>query len=167
VRADQLGQRQTGPLGLEVPQGHVERGDRLGGQPAPADRRPGPGELGDQLADVAGILADHHRRDLNGVRVLARPAGALGIGEADAVPARLGVDLGEQEHHLGHRHLPSGQHLGVADRHGQRQSERGQPDAPDPVEGGVAGERGHPGRVRAGQRAESARPAGRHRHGHR
>ena len=47
--------------------------------------------------------------------MLGRAAGAIGVGEPDSAVAVGGLDLGEQEVHLGHRLLPSGEHLGVAD----------------------------------------------------
>ena len=43
-------------------------------------------------------------------------------------------DLGEQERDLGHRLLPPGEHLGVADRSGQRQHDRGELHRGDPVD---------------------------------
>ena len=91
VRAEQLGQRQAGALGLEVPQRDVERGDGLGGHAAAADRGAGPDQLGPELADVVGVLADQHVGDLLGVRELGRAAGALGVAEADALVAVLGA----------------------------------------------------------------------------
>ena len=88
VRAEQLGQRQAGPLGLEVPQGDVEGGDRLGGQAAAAHRCAGPDQLGPDLADVAGVLPDQHGRDLLGVGELAGAAGPLGVAEPDCPHGR-------------------------------------------------------------------------------
>jgi len=55
---------------------------------------------------------------------LPRPAGALGVAEAQAGVAIGRLHLGEQHRDLGHRLLPAGQHLGVADRRGQRQGAR-------------------------------------------
>ena len=42
-----------------------------------------------------------------------------------------GRDLGEQEHDLGHRPLPPGQHLGVADRLVERQDDGRETDVAD------------------------------------
>ena len=67
--------------------------------------------------------------------------------------AVFGADLGEQEHHLGHRLLPAGKHLGVADRVLQRKHDRGQLDRGDPVDGRGAGREGFEGGVGCGQRA--------------
>ena len=99
-------------------------------------------QLGPDLADVVGVLADQVRRDLLGVGVLAGAAGALGVAEPDALVALLGGDLGEQEGDLGHRLLPAGEHLGVADRGGQRQGDGGELHRPDPVDRGSARSQG-------------------------
>ena len=118
VGAEQLGQRQARALGLQVPQRDVDRGDRLGRRArcGPTDA-PAQSSLVHSLRDVVRVLADQVGRDLLGMRVLRRAAGPLGVAEADALRGRRSVrDLGEQEGDLGHRLLPAGQHLGVADR---------------------------------------------------
>src|SRR5215212_4129693 len=136
VGAEQFGQRQVRALGLEVPQCDVDGGDRLCGQPTAANGGARPDQFRPDLADVARILADQNRSDLLGVRELARPAGAFGVAEADALVAVLGADLREQQSDLGHGLLPTGEHFGVADRRGQRQGDGGELDRPDPVDRG-------------------------------
>ena len=97
-------------------------------------------ELDPQLADVTGVLADQDVGDLLGVGELAGAAGPLGVGEADPLMTVLGRDLDEEERDLGHRLLPSGEHLGVADRGGQRQRDAGELQMGDPVHcGGAVG----------------------------
>jgi len=64
------------------------------------------------------------------VGVLTAATGALGIAVSDALVSFEGGDLSEQEGNLGHRPLPAGEHLGIADRaverkECQRQGERG------------------------------------------
>nr|GFD37407.1 hypothetical protein [Tanacetum cinerariifolium] len=56
VRAQETGQRQVGAFGLEVPERHVKRANRLGRQTAAANGGACPAQLGPQLGDVAGIL---------------------------------------------------------------------------------------------------------------
>jgi hypothetical protein len=133
--AEQLGERQTRAPGLHVPQGHVERGDGLDRQAAAAHRRAGPAEFLPQPGDIVGVLADQRRGDLLGVGKLARSAGALGIAEPQAVAAVGGFDLRKQDGDLRHRLLPAGQHLGVADRHRQRQVARSEADPCDAIPG--------------------------------
>ena len=58
VRAEELGQREAGALGLQVPQRDVERGDGLGGDAAATDRGAGPEQLGPEPADVVRVLAE-------------------------------------------------------------------------------------------------------------
>ena len=134
VRTKQFGHRQAGALGLEVPQRDVDGGDGLGGHPAAPDGGAGPDEFGPDLGDIAGILTDENGGDLLGVGELGGAAGALGVAEADPFVAAFGADLGEEEHHLGHRLLAAGQHFGVADRIRQRQDDRGQLDRGDLVD---------------------------------
>jgi hypothetical protein len=116
VGAEQLGQREIGPLRLQVPERDVDRRDRLRRDSGSADRRAGPEQLVVHLADVRRVLADQPRRDFLRMRVLRRTAGPLGVAEPDPALLLLGRDLREQEHDLGHRPLPPGQHLRVADR---------------------------------------------------
>src|SRR5207247_10701896 len=89
MRAQQLGQRQAGALGLQVPQRDVEGGDRLRREAAAADRRAGPAELVPQARDVVRVFADQVRRDLLRVHELPRAAGALRVREADAAVTLL------------------------------------------------------------------------------
>ncbi len=119
VGAEQLGQREAGALCLQVPERHVDGADGLRGQPAASHRGAGPAELVPEPGDVAGVLAQQGRGDLARVGVLARAAGPLRIAEAEPGVAIGGADFGEQDGHLGHRLLPAGQHLGVADRGGE------------------------------------------------
>ena len=58
MRAEQLGQRQTGPLRLQIPQRDVDRRDRLRRHAGPPDRRARPEQLVVHLRDVRRILAD-------------------------------------------------------------------------------------------------------------
>ena len=136
VRAEQLGQRQAGAAGLEVVERDVERGDGLGRDAGAADRGAGPHQRLVDLRDVVGVLADGDLHDLLEVGVLRLAAGALGVGEAHALEALLGGELDEEHHRLGERLLPAGEHLGVADRVGQRQDDVGQSEAADAVAGG-------------------------------
>ena len=133
VGAQELGQRQPGALGLEVVEGDVDGGQGLRGHAGAAHGGAGPEQLGVDLADVVGVLADDALGDLLGVGVLGRAAGALGVAEADAAVALLGGDLGEQEDDLGHGLLPAGEDLRVADGDGERQRGGGQLDVPDGV----------------------------------
>ena len=119
--------------GLEVPQRDVERRDRLRRQAAAPHRRAGPEQLGPQPLDVVRILADQLGRDLVRVRVHARAAGPLRVAEADPFVAVAGRDLGEQERDFGERLLPTGQHLGVAYRRGERQHHVRERDGGDPI----------------------------------
>jgi hypothetical protein len=148
VGAQQLGHRQAGAPGLEVPQRDVEGGDRLRRQAAAADAGAGPDELVPQSRDVVRVFAEQVRCDLLGMHELPRPAGALAVREADAAVAFPGLHFGEQEGDLGQRLLPAGQHLGVADRRGQRQEHQRQPDPLDAVGAGLAGRKA--GRRRVG-----------------
>ena len=133
VRAEQLGQRQVGALGLEVPQGDVEGRDRLGRDAGPADRGAGPHQRLVDLRDVVRVLADGDLGDLLEVRELRLATRTLGVGEAHARQALLGRDLDEQQHGLGERLLPPGEHLGVADRVGDGQHDVGESEAVDLV----------------------------------
>ena len=67
------------------------------------------------------------------VRVLRRAAGALGVAEAHALVALLGLHLDEEQHGLGERLLPPGEHLGVTDGVVQRQHDVGQTEVADLV----------------------------------
>ena len=91
VRAEELGQRQVGPLGLEVVEGDVEGRDGLGGHAAAADRGAGPEQLLVDPADVVGVLAEQAVGDLLGVGVLGGSAGSLGVAEAESLVAVLGA----------------------------------------------------------------------------
>ncbi|MNL14652.1 hypothetical protein D3C87_1356030 [compost metagenome] len=133
VGAQQLGQREPGALRLQVPERYVDGADGLRGQPAASYRGAGPAELVPEPGDVAGVLAQQGRGDLAGVGVLAGAAGPLGIAEAEPGVAVGGADLGEQDGHLGHRLLPAGQHLGVADRGGERQIAGGKANPGDRI----------------------------------
>ena len=77
--------------------------------------------------------ADERRRDLLRMRELAGTAGALGVAEAHTFCAILRLDLDEQDGDFGHRLLAAGQHLGVADRVGQRQRAGRHPDPGDRI----------------------------------
>ncbi|MCY1231273.1 hypothetical protein D9M72_437150 [compost metagenome] len=124
----QLCQRQVCPLRLQVPERDIECPDGLRRQSAAPDRRTGPAELVPQFRDVIGVFADQCRGDFAGVGKLPGPAGALGVAEADTFMALGGPDLGKEDGHLGHRLLAAGQNLGVADRRGQREIARREPD---------------------------------------
>ena len=137
VRPEQLGQREPGAARLEVPQRHVEGGDGLGGDAGAADRGARPHQRLVDLGDVGGVLPDRDLGDLLEVGVLRPAAGALGVGEPHALVALLGGDLDEEEHGLGQRLLPPGEHLGVADRVVERQDDVGEPEAADGVGHGV------------------------------
>ena len=136
VGAQELGERQAGALGLEVVERNVDGGEGLGGHPGAADGGAGPEQLGVDLADVVRVLADDAFGDFLGVGVLGRPAGALGVAEADAAVALFGGDFGEEEHDFGHGLLASGEHLRVADRNGERKPGRGQLDVADEINAG-------------------------------
>ncbi len=136
LRAEQLGQRQARAARLQVPQRDVEGADRLRRHAAAPDRGAGPAQLVPQPRDIAGVFAEQRRRQLAGVGVLAGTAGALRIAEAHSLAAVRRRDFGEQDRDLGHRLLAARQHLGVADRGGQRQIATGQTDPGDAVGGG-------------------------------
>ena len=135
VGAQELGQRQAGALGLEVVQCDVDGGESLGGDARAAHRGAGPEQLGVELADVVGVLADDAFGNFLGVGVLGGTAGALGVAEADAGVALLRGDLGEKEDDLRHGLLAAREHLGVADRDGQREACGGKFDVPDEIDG--------------------------------
>ena len=105
------------------------------GIPAAARRGAGPEQLLVHPADVIGILSKQPVGDLFRVGVLGWSAGPLRVAEADSTDAGLGGDLGEQQDDLGHRLLPSGEHLGIADRRVERQRQGGQLDIADAVGG--------------------------------
>ena len=69
----------------------------------------------------AGVFETMVRFSASGMRELAWAASALGVTKAQALVAVLGFDFREQHGNFGHRLLPAGEHLGVADRVGQRQ----------------------------------------------
>jgi hypothetical protein len=151
VGPEELGERQPGALGLQIPECDVEGRDRLGRQTAAAHRCTGPAELHPQLADVTRVLADQHLGDLLGVGELAGAAGSLGVGETDTLAALLGRHLDHQECDLGHRLLPSGEHLGVADRCAERQGDAGDLQVGDPITCRGSCGAGDPRGVRRGQ----------------
>ncbi|MCY1526059.1 hypothetical protein D9M68_610620 [compost metagenome] len=131
--AEQACQGQAGAARLEVPQGDVEGADGLGRQTAAPHRGAGPAQFVPQLGDIAGVLADQVRRHLQSMGELPGTAGALGIAEPQAPMTIAGFDLGDQDGDLGHRLLPAGEHLGIADRIGQRQCHRAQAQPGDAV----------------------------------
>ena len=131
--AEELGERQVGASGLQVPERDVERRDRLHGHAAAAHGSAGPEQLGEEPADVARILADKVGRAVDRVRVDARAPGPLRVAEADPFVAVARRDLGEYELDFGERLLPSGQHLGVAYRRGERQHHVRERDGGDPI----------------------------------
>ena len=133
MRANEFRQWQAGAAGLEVPQRHVERGDRLGGDARAADRCAGPQQRLVDPVDVRRVLAERDVRDLREVGELGPSARALGVGEAHALVALLGDDLDEQQHRLGQRFLTSGKHLRVADRRLQRQDYMGKREVADAI----------------------------------
>ena len=135
LRAQQLGQRQAGALGFQVPQGDVKGRDGLRREAAAAHAGTGPQQLGEQARDVVRVLTDQVGRQFLGVRVHAGAAGALGVAKADAFVAIARADLGKDEGDLGQRLLPPGQHLGVADRCRQRQGGQRQLDPVNAVTG--------------------------------
>ena len=55
------------------------------------------------------------------------------LSNVEALLATRGLHLGEQHRDLGHRLLPPGQHLGVADRRGERQGARRKADVGDAI----------------------------------
>ena len=75
MRAEQLCERQLGPLGLQVPQRDIEGAEGLRGHAAAPDRSAGPAQLVPQAGDVVGVFADQRRRDFARMREQARPAG--------------------------------------------------------------------------------------------
>jgi hypothetical protein len=107
----------------------------LGGNPAAAHRGAGPEELLIHPADVIGIFSKQAVGDLFRVSVLGWSAGPFGVAEADSTVAGLGGHLGEQQNDLGHRLLPSGEHLGVTDRRVERQRQGRQLDVADAIGG--------------------------------
>ena len=121
MRAEQFGQREASALRLQVPQRDVEGADRLRRQAASAHRSAGPRELVPEPGDVARVFTDQRRSDLFGVRELSRTTGAFRVAESQTLVTVSGLDLREQNRDLGHRLLAAGQHLGVADRRGERQ----------------------------------------------
>ena len=131
--ADQLGQRQPGALGLQVPQRDVDGRDRLDRDAGAAHGGAGPQQLDAQAVDVAGVLANEVARDLLGVRELGGAARALGVAEADAGDAVGGLQLAEEEVDLGHGLLPAGEDLGVGDLVLEREHDVRQRNARDPV----------------------------------
>ena len=133
VGADQLGQRQPGALGLQVPQRDVDGRDRLDRNAGAADGGARPQQLDAQAVDVAGVLTDEVVGDLSGVRELGGTARALGIAEADAGAALDGLQLAEEEMDLGHGLLATGEDLGVGDLVLEREHDVRQRDARDPV----------------------------------
>ncbi len=125
VRAEQLGQREVGAAGLEVPQRHVERGHGLGRDAGAADGGARPHQRLVDLGDVARVLPDRDLGDLLEVGELRLAARALGVGEPHAGEALLGGDLDEEQHRLGERLLLAGEHLGIAHRVGDAAGRRG------------------------------------------
>lgn len=130
---EQTPQRQPCTTCLEVPQRHVEGADRLGRQAAAAHRSACPAQLVPQLGDIAGVLVYQIGRHLQGMGELPRAAGALGVAETQPVVTITGFDFGDQDCDLGHRLLPAGEHLRIADRVGQRQDHRAQAQPGDTV----------------------------------
>jgi hypothetical protein len=84
--------------------------------------------------DVVRVLTEQSAGHLPGVGVLRRSTGPFGVAEPQAVVVALGGDLREQEDDLGHRLLPTGEHLGVADRRLERKGESGELDMADAVD---------------------------------
>ena len=133
VGADELGQRKPGPSCLEVPQRDVQCGDRLGGHARSADRCACPQQRLVDAVDIGRVCPDRGVGHLGEVGELGPSARALRVAEAHALQALFRGDLGEQEHGLGQRLLPAGEHLGVADRVGQREDDMGKRDVANAV----------------------------------
>ncbi len=127
VRTQQFGQRQSGALGLDVPQRDVERRHGLGCQTATADRSADPHQLVPKAADVVGVFAQQFRRQFAGMGVLAKAAGTKAEAESETAEARSCLDFREQQGEAGQRFLATGQNLGVADR-SDRLENSAQPD---------------------------------------
>src|SRR5690606_17427552 len=126
MAAEQTRQGKAAATRLEIPQGNIESADGLGRQPAAADRGASPAQLVPESGDIAGVLADQVRCHFQSMGELTWTARALGIAETQAAVAIARLDLGNQDGDLGHRLLPAGQHLSIADRVGQRQGYRTQ-----------------------------------------
>jgi hypothetical protein len=75
-----------------------------------------------------------------GVQTVA--TGTLGVAVADALVSIEGGDLSEKESDLGHRLLPAGEHLGIADRAVERKERQRQGERGDRVLAGLAGLQG-------------------------
>ncbi len=135
VGTEELGERQARAPRLEVPQGDVEGGDGLNGQPAAAHRGAGPDQLPPEPPDVAGVLADQLRRYLAGVRIQPGTARPLRIPETQPRQPGLGDDPREDQRDLDERFLPAREHLGVTDRLGQREPDEGDADGHDAISG--------------------------------
>ena len=94
---EQFGHRQSGSLGFEVPERDVDGGDGLSGHTAAADRSACPDQLGPDLGDIAGVLANQDGGDFLGVGELGGTTCALGVTEPDPFVTVLGAYLGERK----------------------------------------------------------------------